>query len=130
MSDKDNKKELLEEAAGMAASSVSASRETIHNEVKMKPSLIITLYDPFVWDGEDVTTVDLSGLYDMTAEDMFVIDDQMRKRGFSGMNPEITRQYALLAAARINKKPWEWLNKIKARDAVRIKNVIAGFFYT
>lgn len=113
------KEKLLQEAAESAASSVD-------NE---KPALTIKLSEPFIWDDEEVREVDLSGLYDMTAEDMFRVDEQMRIRGFSGMNPEITRQYALLAAAKINHKPWEWLNRLKARDAVRIKNVVAGFFY-
>lgn len=111
--------ELLQEAAGSAASSAA----------EKKPRLVIKLYDSFIWDGEEITEVDLSGLYDMTAEDMFLVDEQMRIRGFSGMNPEVTRRYALLTAARINRKPWEWLSRMKARDAVRVKNVVAGFFY-
>lgn len=117
--EKEKKEVLLQGAANPAAP--SADSET--------KQLIITLSEAFMWDGEEVKEVDLSGLYDMTAEDMFRIDEQMRIRGFSGMNPEITRQYALLAAAKINHKPWEWLNRLKARDAVRIKNVVAGFFY-
>lgn len=113
-----NNKELLKEAAGQAASSDSE-----------KPKLVIPLYDPFIFDGLEVKEIDLSRLYDMTAEDMFAVDDQMRRHGYSGSNPEITRLYALLTAARLNRKPWEWCNKMKARDAIRIKNVIAGFFY-
>lgn len=115
--EKDNN-EILKEAAGKVASSDAE-----------KPSLIITLYDPFVFDGTEVKEINLSGLYDMTAEDMFMVDEQMRRRGYSGSNPEITRLYTLLTAARINHQPWEWCNKMKARDAVRIKNVVAGFFY-
>lgn len=82
-----------------------------------------------MYDGVEVKEIDLSGLYDMTAEDMFAVDDQMRRRGYSGSNPEITRLYALLTAARINHKAWEWCNTMKARDAVRIKNIVSGFFY-
>lgn len=116
---KEKKEALLQGAANPAAPSVD-------NE---KPTLIIKLTESFLWDGEEVKEVDLSGLYDLTAEDMLRVDDQMRIRGFSGMNPEITRQYALLVAAKINHKPHEWLNRLKARDAVRIKNVVAGFFF-
>lgn len=119
MSTKTNKDELLQEAAKTVASPVS----------EKKPKLVIKLTESFLWDGEEVKEINLSGLYDMTAEDMFMVDEQMRIHGFSGMNPEITRRYALLTAARINRKPWEWLGRMKARDAVRIKNVVAGFFY-
>lgn len=114
-----NNKELLKEIAGLAVSSDSE-----------KPKLVIKLYDPFVFeDGVEVKEIDLSRLYDMTADDMFAVDDQMRRRGYSGSNPEITRLYALLTVARLNHKPWEFCNRMKARDAIRIKNVIAGFFY-
>nr|DAJ08313.1 MAG TPA: tail assembly chaperone protein [Caudoviricetes sp.] len=115
---KEKNENLLEEAAGSAASSGST-----------KPTVIVKLYDPYMFDGVEVKEVDLSGLYDMTAEDMFAVDEQMRRRGYSGSNPEITRLYALLTAARINHKPWEWCNTMKARDAVKIKNVVSGFFY-
>jgi len=117
--EKEKKEALLQEAAKSAAPSTDSE----------KPTLIIELTESFMWDGEEVKEVDLSGLYDLTAEDMFRVDEQMRIKGFSGMNPEITRQYALLVAARINHKPQEWLNRLKARDAVRIKNVVAGFFF-
>lgn len=110
--------EMLKEAAASAASSPSE-----------EPLLSVTLYDPYVFDDVEVKVIDLSGLYDMTAEDMFAVDEQMRRRGYSGQNPEITRLYALLTTARINHKPWEWCNKMKARDAVRIKNVVSSFFY-
>lgn len=110
--------ELLQEAADKAASS----------DVK-KPSVIVKLYDPYMFEGQEVTEIDLTGLYDMTAQDMFAVDEQMRRLGYSGQNPEITRLYALLTAAKLNHKPWEWCNRMKARDAVRIKNVVSGFFY-
>lgn len=117
--EKEKKDTLLKDAAESAASSADNEKQT----------LVIKLTESFLWDGEPVAEVDLSGLYDLTAEDMFRVDEQMRIRGFSGMNPEITRQYALFVAAKINHRSWEWLNRMKAKDAVRIKNVVAGFFY-
>ncbi|MDR0924296.1 MAG: phage tail assembly protein [Hungatella sp.] len=113
-----NTEKILKEAADSVASSDST-----------KPTVIVKLYDSYTFDGVEIKEIDLSGLYDMTAEDMFAVDEQMRRRGYSGQNPEITRLYALLTAARINHKPWEWCNRMKARDAVRIKNVVSGFFY-
>ncbi|SEU24345.1 hypothetical protein SAMN05443270_3777 [Lacrimispora sphenoides] len=113
-----NKEEILQEAAGQATSSTSGG-----------PKVIVKLYDPYIFDGVEVKEINLSGLYDMTAEDMFAVDERIRIHGYSGSNPEITRRYALLTAARVNHKPWEWCNHMKARDAVRIKNVVAGFFY-
>jgi hypothetical protein len=114
----DKNKKVLQEAAGQVASSDS-----------LKQPLIVKLYDSYMFNGEEVKEIDLTGLYDMTAEDMFLVDEQMRRKGYSGSNPEITRLYALFTAAKINHKAWEWCNTMRARDAVRIKNVVSGFFY-
>lgn len=98
-------------------------------EPEKKPTLKLKLYDSFLFDGDEVKEIDLSGLYDMTTRDMLAVDEQMLRRGYTGANTEVTRMYAVLTAARINKKPWEWCENMRARDAVRLKNVVSGFFY-
>lgn len=118
----ENKNQITDETLKEAASG-----ETTAPEKEML--LSVKLYDPYMFEGEEVKVIDLSRLYDMTAEDMFAIDEQMRRRGYSGQNPEITRLYALLTVAKINNKPYEFCNKMRARDSVRIKNVVSGFFY-
>ena len=50
--------------------------------------------------------------------------------GYTGQNPELTKQYALLVVAKINNKPWEYGNNMKSRDVIRMKNMISSFFYT
>ena len=91
--------------------------------------LKLTLGDPFLFDGEEVTEINLEGLFDLTAGDMCAIDRQMMARGYSGPRMDTTRQYAMLAAARVNDKPWEWLDEMRARDSVLLRDMVSAFFY-
>lgn len=94
-----------------------------------KIELKIDLADPFLFDSEEVKSIDLSGLFDLTAMDMTAIDRQMQNMGHSYARPEVTGVYALLVAARVNHKPWEYCNKMKARDFIRLRETVRAFFY-
>lgn len=92
--------------------------------------IVLRLMEPYDFEGVEVSELDLSGLYSLTGRDLCQIDDMMIQRGYSGQNLELTKQYALLTAARVLKKPWEYCDSMKARDAIRLKNVVTNFFYT
>lgn len=94
-----------------------------------KEVLKLVLEEPFLFDKEEVKEIDLEGLFDMTAGDMCAMDRQMTVKGYSGLRMDATRQYAMLAAARANDKPWEWLDHMKARDSVRLRDMVSAFFY-
>ena len=68
---------------------------------------IITMLDPFQFEGETVEKIDLNGLFDLTGRDLCQIDDQMVARGYTGQNMELTKRYALLTVAKVCGKPWE-----------------------
>ena len=91
---------------------------------------IITLLDPFQFEGETVEKVDLNGLFDLTGRDLCQIDDQMMARGYTGQNLELTKQYAVLTVAKVCGKPWGYAANMRSRDVIRMKNIISNFFYT
>jgi len=91
--------------------------------------LVLKLGDPFIFDDVEVTEIVMEGLHDLDASDLCAIDMQMIARGYSGARMEITKQYAILVAARINKKPWEYCNNMKARDTIRLRDMVTAFFY-
>lgn len=91
---------------------------------------IITMLDPFQFEGETVEKIDLNGLFDLTGRDLCQIDDQMVARGYTGQNMELTKQYALLTVAKVCGKPWEYAENMRSRDVIRMKNIISNFFYT
>lgn len=94
-----------------------------------KIELKIDLADPYMFDGEEIKSIDLSGLFDLTAMDMTAIDRQMANMGYSYARPEVTGAYAMLVAAKVNHKPWEYCNKMRARDFIRLRETVRAFFY-
>lgn len=91
---------------------------------------IVELLDPYEFEQETIDKVDLNGLFDLTGRDICQIDDQMIARGYSGQNMEVTKQYALLTVAKVCGRPWEFADNMKARDVIRMKNIVSSFFYT
>ena len=94
-----------------------------HVELKLE------LEDPFVYDGVAVKEIDLSGIFDLTGLDMCELDREAVRLGYSLQNPEMTRQYAMLAAAKVNNKPSDFCWRMKARDSVRLRAMVTAFFY-
>ncbi|MDO5391033.1 MAG: hypothetical protein Q4F24_08120 [Eubacteriales bacterium] len=109
---------LIKEAAEAGASA------------KPKEELIMKLHSPFHYAGEEIKELNLTGLYDLKAKDLVQIDDMVRRTGDDGSAPEMSKRYALLVTAKVMDKPFNFCYEMDARDAVRLKNVVAGFFYT
>ena len=87
---------------------------------------------PFEFEGETYESIDLSGLATAMAEDMCEVDEEAKRQGDSsanGLHPEITRKYAMLLACRLNRKPYNWLDKMNAKDSIRLRETVTAFFY-
>ncbi len=91
--------------------------------------LKLELSDPFLYDDVEIKEIDLSGIFDLTGMDMCNLDRQMTGLGYTGSRPDITRQYAMLVAARVNRKPEDFCNRMKARDSIRLREMVTAFFY-
>ena len=61
------------------------------------------------FEGEKVSSIDFSGLEDITAENSL--------------------HYALVVAADCTSLPIEFYKKLKPRDAIKVKNKVTSFFY-
>ncbi len=106
-----------------APETATNDNENIDGIMKLK------LGTPFKYDGEDITEINLAGLLDLSAHDLVEIDREMAKRGFAGARNEMTRQYAMLVAAKINHKPFDFCDRMNARDSIRLKEYVVTFFY-
>ena len=95
-------------------------------------SAIVPLEVPFEFEGETYESIDLSGLATALAKDMCEVDEEAKRQGDSsvnGLHPEITRKYAMLLACRLNRKPYNWLDKMNAKDSIRLRETVTAFFY-
>lgn len=122
-----NKKVVENVEAGAVEKAAPAEAKT--EDQKIEEMMTFKLNQSFKYDGEEITELDLSGLLDLNARDLVDIDREMMRRGFTGTRTELTRQYAMLVAARCAKKPWDFCDRMSARDSIRLKEYVVTFFY-
>lgn len=91
--------------------------------------LVLRFKKPYTFEGETYTEVDLSGLEDLSAADLCKVGKMVKKD--NGVDPiaEMSLPYAIYMAARVTGKPLEFFQQLPAREAVKLKNLVAGFLY-
>lgn len=73
--------------------------------------------------------VDLSGLEDLSAADLCKVGKMVKK--IDGVDPiaEMSLPYAIFMAARVTGKPLEFFQQLPAREAIKLKTLVAGFLF-
>lgn len=91
--------------------------------------LVLRFKKPYSFEGETYTEVDLSGLEDLSAADLCKVGKMVKK--IDGVDPiaEMSLPYAIYMAARVTGKPLEFFQQLPAREAIKLKNLVAGFLY-
>ena len=91
--------------------------------------LVLRFQKPYSFEGETYTEVDLSGLEDLSAADLCKVGKMVKK--IDGVDPiaEMSLPYAIFMAARVTGKPLEFFQQLPAREAIKLKNLVAGFLY-
>lgn len=92
-------------------------------------TMVLKLAKPYKFEGETYTEVDLSGLEDATAADLSAVGKILAKQGVVSPMPEMTMDFSQYMAARVTHKPVEFFQKLPAREAVKLKNIVTGFLY-
>lgn len=123
------------EAGAVSAASASLSEESNEEKeneaaVEILKKAMSELSQPFKYNGKEVKGIDLSGLLELTSLDMAEIDLEMLRRGYvSVYRQEMTRQYAMLVCAKINHMPFDFCDRMSARDSIRLRDAVSTFFY-
>lgn len=89
----------------------------------------LVLSRAYKFEGQTYEKLDLSGMEDLTAQDMIDASRYMRRIGFSNMDEEMDLPYALFMAARVTNMPIEFFDALKPYDAIRIRGRMLRFFY-
>lgn len=95
-------------------------------------TLVITLSKPYEFEGTTHTTIDLSGLEDVTGATMSAVGRKVNKL-YKGVNPaviEMSLEYAQLMAATVTNLPLEFFKGLSAKDTVAVKGAVVGFLYS
>ncbi|CAI3224202.1 conserved hypothetical protein [Clostridium neonatale] len=115
---------LMEENKKTEILETTSENEIIENELYVKFNRIYT------FDGEEYSGIDLSGLEELTANDMIWAQKQFERKGGASVLIEMNMEYCLFIASRACKKPVEFFAGLKMNEAVRIKNKITGFLFS
>lgn len=92
-------------------------------------SFIVKFNKPYRFEGDTFQSVDLSGLENLSAEDMVAADKYLTRSGNFTVMPEMTLEYALFIAAKCADKPIEFFLKLPPKEALKVKNRVTSFFY-
>ena len=91
--------------------------------------LLVHFGRPYQFEGKTYHEVDLSGMDDLTAEDMIAADRYLSRNGNVSVMPEMSVEYACFIAARASALPVEFFRRLSPRDAMKVKNRVTNFIY-
>ena len=126
-----DKKEIMQDEAAKSASSMDEVNTVAKADAEDdEESLIIKFKKPYKFEGKEYESIDLSGLEDLTAEDMVALEKQYDRKtpGLNFMS-ELKVEYAMMMAARAARQPVEFFEQLPAKEAVKVKNRIMGFLF-
>lgn len=93
--------------------------------------LVLRLSKPYVFEGQTCTEVDLGGLETVTAGTLERVGKTVLQQS-PALNPamlESTTPFCIEMAVRVTGKPYEFFRGLPARDGMRLKTLVSGFFY-
>lgn len=92
--------------------------------------LYIKFRKPYEFERRVYDGIDLSGLEDLTGNDMIAVNRIMSRQS-AGVEimPEVSMEYACHLAARASKQPVEFFLGMSPRELMRVKNRVMGFLF-
>lgn len=89
---------------------------------------LIKFKEPHKFEGTEYTEVDLSGLEKLDTGDLITADSQFGDSGQFAVMNEMTTGYSCILAAKATGQPVEFFHQLNAREGVKVKRVVMGFF--
>lgn len=98
-------------------------------EEAVEESAVVVLSKPYRFEDKTYTEIDLSGLEELTTEDMVAAEKYLSRSGNFSVMPEMSIEYACFICSRATDLPVEFFRRLPPKDGVRLKNRVTGFFY-
>lgn len=99
------------------------------NKAQDQDNFILKLSKEYVFEGQKITTIDLTGLESITANDMIQANKVLTNSGTVSIIPETTLEYDLIIAAQASNMPIEFFKTLKPKDALNLKNMVTSFLF-
>lgn len=91
--------------------------------------LILRFAKPYRFEGAEYDEVDLTALENMSAGDLCAVGKLVARSLGATPVPEMTVDYAVYMAARASGKPVEFFQRLPAKEAIKLKNLVTAFLY-
>lgn len=98
-------------------------------EKEKEDDLVVKFTRAYNFEGELIKEVDLSGMDDLSANDMIKANKVLNASGNATVLPEMALEYTLVIASYASKKPIEFFKALRPKDAIKIKNKVTSFFF-
>ena len=105
---------------------VEVTREIVENK---ENDLVVKFTRAYNFEGETISEVDLSGMDDLSANDMIKANKVLNASGNATVLPEMALEYTLVIASYATKRPVEFFKALRPKDAIKIKNRVTSFFF-
>lgn len=83
----------------------------------------------YKFEGEEISELDLSGIDNLSARQLCNVEKKFETSGNFSALKEMNLTYALFVAAEVSARPIEFFDQLRAKDALKIKNVVAQSFF-
>lgn len=105
--------------------------EVKNGKVEVVPDEEVTLEltRTYEFEGEKISSLDFSGLKDLTAETMIRAGNIMAQAGTAAVVPENNIHFALIVASDATGLPIEFFKNLNLRDAMQVKTRVTRVFY-
>lgn len=136
---------IYDNQAGAAPASEPEEVKTEETEVKADTEvktedktaedadLYVKFRKPYKFEGKTYDGLDMSGLEDLSGQDMRNIESMAARFGSleENVNPmrETSVSYALAAAMQVTGQPMEFFNRLPFRDMLLVKYTFEGFMF-
>ena len=90
---------------------------------------VVKFNKAYKFEGNVINEVDLSGLTDLTGQDMINAEKYLSGTGMVAATPELSIVYCFFIASTASDKPIEFFKTLAPNDAIKVKNKVTRFFY-
>lgn len=97
--------------------------------VKEPEDFIIRFDAPYRFEGKPYTGIDLSGLRELRAKDIWKLNRTYRSSGNIPLLQEMDNEYTARVAARAAGLPIEFFEGMPLSESIKVRAMVSGFFY-
>lgn len=90
---------------------------------------VLTFSSTYKFEGNEYNTIDLSGLFNLTAMDMLSIDRELLRGGSTSVLQEMSLEYVIKLASKATKLPIEFFEQLPPPDVIKLKMKVIAFLF-